>query len=303
LRGNYAPSTAPAPAHSVGRINPHAIRWRADLLSLAGQGVLLALLLLLYNAGRRLANGHIPEAFSNARQLWAWERFWRLPNELRLERWLLTHPALARTANFYYAHVHFPLTLAALVWLFLYRRELYRWTRDVLVVLTGAGLIVIFELPMAPPRMMTGLGFTDVAAAFGQSVYQGNSTANQYASMPSLHVGWAVLVAVALIRAGRGRGRWLWLAHPAATVFVVVATANHYWADVAAGAALLAIAVLARWALDRWPKRASIRYDHNAAGSRGPRLRRGPVDPDRSGSRRARRRRAERSTDTALPVR
>jgi hypothetical protein len=206
---------------------------------------MLALLLLLYNAGRRLANGHVAEAFSHARQLWAAERWLRVPNELALERWLLGHPWLARTANFYYAHVHFPLTLVALVWLFLYRRELYRWTRDVLVVLTGVGLIVIFEIPMAPPRMMTSLGFTDVAAAFGQSVYQGNTTANQYASMPSLHAGWAILVAVALIRAGHGRGRWLWLAHPAATVFVVVATANHYWSDVVAGAVLLGVAVLA----------------------------------------------------------
>jgi hypothetical protein len=49
--------------------------------------------------------------------------------------------------------------------------------------------------------------------------------------MPSLHVGWAFMVAVILIRATRSRWRWLWIAHPVLTFAVVVVTANHYWLD------------------------------------------------------------------------
>ena len=109
--------------------------------------------------------------------------------------------------------------------------------------MTTAGLLLIFAFPMAPPRMMTSLGFTDVAAVFGQSVYHGSTISNQYASMPSLHVGWAVLVACALVRAGRTRLRWLWLIHPLVTVLVVIGTAHHYWADALVGAALFAIAL------------------------------------------------------------
>jgi hypothetical protein len=219
----------------------------ADLPSLAralaGQFAIVAGLLILYGAGRHLAEGHTAQALRNARLLWSWERWWHVPAELALEHWFLAHPLVARTADVYYASVHFPLTFAALLWLFLYRRELYRWTRDVLAVMTAAGLMLIFAVPMAPPRMMTGLGFTDVAAVFGQSVYHGSTVSNQYASMPSLHAGWAVVVAVALVRAGRTPLRWLWLAHPIVTVLVVIGTANHYWADVLAGAALFAIAL------------------------------------------------------------
>jgi len=49
--------------------------------------------------------------------------------------------------------------------------------------------------------------------------------------MPSLHIGWAMLVAIGLIAATRSRWRWLWLLHPLVTVLVVVATANHWWLD------------------------------------------------------------------------
>jgi len=86
--------------------------------------------------------------------------------------------------------------------------------------------------PLAPPRMMPG--WVDTGVLLGQSVY-GPSTdsgvANQFAAMPSLHVGWAFMVAVFLIRATRSRWRWLWIAHPLLTFTVVVVTANHYWLD------------------------------------------------------------------------
>jgi hypothetical protein len=62
--------------------------------------------------------------------------------------------------------------------------------------------------------------------------------------MPSLHVGWALALAVGLIAATRSRWRWLWLIHPALTLLVVVATANHYWLDGIAAAVLLAVALL-----------------------------------------------------------
>jgi hypothetical protein len=212
--------------------------------ALAVQFAIVAGLLILNSTGRELAEGHTAQALRNGRQLWSWERRWHVPNELALEHWFLAHPFVAQTADLYYASVHFPLTFAALLWLFLYRHELYQWTRDVLAVMTAAGLMLIFGFPMAPPRMMTDLGFTDVAAVFGQSVYHGSTISNQYASMPSLHVGWAVLVATALVRAGRTRMRWLWLIHPLVTVLVVIGTANHYWADALVGAALFAIALL-----------------------------------------------------------
>jgi hypothetical protein len=194
----------------------------------------LLALLTLYRLGRTLADGHHALARRDAERVWSLERFLHLPGELPLQHVLLAHPHLAQVANAYYASVHFPLTGAVLVWLFLRRRRLYGRIRTTLVFMTANGLLIAFLYPLAPPRMMTDLGFVDVAARFGQSVYQGagESTSNQFAAMPSLHVGWAVLVAFALFRATRSRTlRWLWWAHPAITVAVVVGTGNHFWLD------------------------------------------------------------------------
>jgi hypothetical protein len=67
---------------------------------------------------------------------------------------------------------------------------------------------------------------------------------NQFAAMPSLHFGWALMVAIALVVATRSRWRWLWLLHPLLTLLVIVGTANHYWLDALAASALLALALL-----------------------------------------------------------
>jgi len=88
--------------------------------------------------------------------------------------------------------------------------------------------------PLAPPRMLAGIGLLDTAHLYGPAVYgspRSDAFANQYAAMPSLHVGWAVLVAIVAIRATRSHWHWLWLAYPAITLTVVVGTANHYWLD------------------------------------------------------------------------
>jgi hypothetical protein len=67
---------------------------------------------------------------------------------------------------------------------------------------------------------------------------------NQFAAMPSLHVGWALAIAVGLIAAGRSRSRYLWLLHPLITLLIVVSTANHYWLDGIVGSALLGVALM-----------------------------------------------------------
>ncbi|WP_309052032.1 phosphatase PAP2 family protein, partial [Streptomyces sp.] len=72
---------------------------------------------------------------------------------------------------------------------------------------------------------------------------EADSMANQFAAMPSLHFGWALMVAIGLIAATRSPWRLLWLAHPALTLLVIVGTANHYWLDALAATALLGAAL------------------------------------------------------------
>ena len=89
----------------------------------------------------------------------------------------------------------------------------------------------------------------DLAARYHQSVYDGlgKGITDQLSAMPSVHIGWAVIVAMAIVMVGRSRWRWLALGYPLITAYVVVATANHYWLDAVAGAALLgALFFLAR---------------------------------------------------------
>ena len=204
--------------------------------------VLVAALWVAYSLGRLAADGHVAAAYANADRVWDFERALRLPSEAGVQDLLLPSPTLVHAANGYYALVHFPATAAFLIWLYVRRPTHYHLARNALAGLTAAALVIHALFPLAPPRMLAETGLVDTGHLYGPSVYGApdtHSLANQYAAMPSLHVGWALLVAVTLIAVTRGRWRWLWLAHPAITILVVVATANHYWLDGIVAAALL----------------------------------------------------------------
>ncbi|SEQ19432.1 PAP2 superfamily protein [Streptomyces sp. yr375] len=208
--------------------------------------LLVAGLFLVYKFGRQLATGHTGEAFRNARDVWHVERWLHLPGEGAVQAPLLHGGGLAEVANTYYATVHFPVTVAFLVWLYLRRPAHYVWARRVLAALTAAALVLHLAFPLAPPRMLAATGLVDTARVYGPSVYgppQTDHLSNQFAAMPSLHFGWALMVAVGLIVATRSRWRWLWLLHPLLTLLVIVGTANHYWLDALVAGALLALAL------------------------------------------------------------
>lgn len=210
--------------------------------------LLVAGLFLLYKLGRQLATGHTAEAFRNAHHVWDWERALRLPDEGGVQSLLLHGDALVHVANTYYAAVHFPATAAFLIWLYLRRPGHYVWARRVMAAVTGAALVLHLVFPLAPPRMLGATGLIDTARVYGPSVYgppHADELSNQFAAMPSLHFGWALMLAIGLIVATRSRWRWLWLLHPLLTLLVIVGTANHYWLDVIAAAALLGLALAA----------------------------------------------------------
>ncbi len=212
---------------------------------------LMAVLYVVYQLGRVVAGEHASAAFHNAEQIWNIERWLRLPNEAAIQLWAWDWPELIRASNGYYAAAHFPLTIAVLVWIFVWRPAAYPWFRWALVILTTLGLVGHLVYPLAPPRMLTHHGLVDTGMLFGQSVYSppGTGIANQFAAMPSLHVGWAALIAIAVIVTTTTRWRWLALAHPVLTLLVVVVTANHYWLDGLVALGLLAIALWAVRAL------------------------------------------------------
>ncbi len=208
--------------------------WRARLLMIGREALLLGTMYAIYTIGRFVAAGHTGPAYSNAEFAIDLESRLGLPSEVHLQQHALAIPDLAQWANGYYAFVHFPFTFAVMLWLSIRRPAAYPRVRWAMIALTGLALIGHLLFPLAPPRMMAQYGWVDTGVRYGQSVYGAKpegGLANQFAAMPSLHVGWAVLMAIVLIMVTRSRLRWLWLLHPVVTVFVVVVTANHYWLD------------------------------------------------------------------------
>ncbi|MGP4023471.1 phosphatase PAP2 family protein [Actinomadura sp. 3N407] len=201
---------------------------------------LLAVLFAFYKWGRALFDHGPAEAMANAARLWEFQRSW-LPSEVDFQQWALGWDQTAFLANVYYVGMHFPGTALLLVWLYVRHRPSYGRVRNQLVALTAAGLVVHVLFPLAPPRL-AHIGAVDTMLTVGPSAYppEADGIANQYAAMPSLHIGWAILVAVTVVRVSRSRWRWVIAMHAPVTVLVVVVTANHYWTDGLVAAALLA---------------------------------------------------------------
>jgi hypothetical protein len=208
------------------------------------EAVLLATLFLVYSLGRQIAAKHTGSAFDHAHEVLALQNWLHLPNEASIQHAALKIPQLVEGSNLYYASVHAPLTAAVLLWLSIWRPKAYTHVRWTIVSVTALALIGHMVFPLAPPRMLPG--FVDTGLQFGQSVYgaeRSGGVANQFAAMPSLHVGWAALIALSMILITRTKWRWLWLAHPIITFGVVVVTANHYWLDGIVALLLLAVSL------------------------------------------------------------
>ena len=186
-------------------------------------------------------------ALSRARWIWHFERAIHLPSETAIQRLFLPHPLLIQFFNLYYDVLHFPVLIATLIWLFVWHRGRYGRWRTTLAAFTGISLLVQF-IPVAPPRMLAGTGLVDTAVIYHQSVYS-NATGfdpDQLSAMPSVHVGWAILVAIALITTVRSRWRWLAVLYPAMTTLAVIVTANHFWLDGIAAAIILLVVLAAQ---------------------------------------------------------
>lgn len=244
-RSTPSPTQPESGSHFALRANSPRRRLRsldASRPYLRESGIIAALYALWQLAGSVSLLG-AQSAFSRASLIVRIERDCGLPSEARLQRLILGHPVLEQVCNWYYASLHFAALGAVLLWLFVRHRHHYAGVRNVAVLITAASLLIQL-VPVAPPRLLPGSGMVDTAALFGQSVYVvGGISVDQLAAMPSVHVGWALLVAWAVVSVSDSAARWWMLAYPIATMFVVTATANHFWLDGIAAGALLALAI------------------------------------------------------------
>lgn len=224
----------PAPAQIVVVRRPRLVT------SFVFNVVALGGLWLAYSTIRQVTANSVRTARDNAHHLVAFQDWIGLPSEATVQRLLLPYEWVVRTANVYYIGFHFPSMILFLVWAMLWKRE---WMPRINVALIGStlvGLVIHLVYPLAPPRMLRVSGFIDTAKLFGPDPYAMgiSKAANEFAAMPSMHVGWALLIALAVIKILDTRWRWLIVIHPLTTAIVVVVTANHYWLDVLVGAVL-----------------------------------------------------------------
>jgi hypothetical protein len=217
--------------------NPTRLRGTAGN-DLARNIALISLLWLAYAAVRGITAGDLVTATENAHSIVELQAAVGLPSEQAIQQAVLDHTWLLRSANVHYLAVHFPLTVAFLGWAWRRHRASFARIRNALIATTSVGLVVHLAYPLTPPRMLRG--FVDTAAILGPDPYDLSISAgaNQLAAMPSLHVGWALLVALGIVSVGTTRLRWVALLHPLITLAVVVITANHYWTD-----AIVAVAI------------------------------------------------------------
>jgi hypothetical protein len=212
-------------------------------------GFELALWLALYPvylAIRGLSIDSYATALSHAHDLISVERSLSLFHEASLQDALAPFHGVLST---YYMFGFGPVVAATLVWLAFARPSLYRQFRTALFVAVGFAAVSYALLPVAPPRLVPDIGIADtvgLAAGHDTGSFGGIVPFNPYAAMPSMHVGWSLLVGIFGFRALRGNPlRWVFPLHPVLMAVAVTATGNHYFLDSAAGVAVVLSALVA----------------------------------------------------------
>ncbi|MFJ4472431.1 phosphatase PAP2 family protein [Streptomyces sp. NPDC089424] len=224
------------------------LRWWSEL-------PLILLVYACYSAGRLLARGDVTTAVDHGLAILRIEKALHLNAEHPLNRLFTSEAWIGIPADFWYASLHYLVTPALLIWLFRSRAVRYRAARTWLMTSTFIGLIGFTLMPTCPPRLLSaGYGFVDTMAQYSTyGWWAGEASAprglggmtNQYAAMPSLHVGWALWCGVILWRYGGTRlAKAAGVLYPLVTTIVVMGTANHYFLDAVAGAAVMGAGLL-----------------------------------------------------------
>lgn len=202
--------------------------------------LLIAVSYWTYSLIRNAVPAHKDTALRNAHWIWDAEQYLGLAVERSVNHGVNSVTWLIVGMNYYYATLHFVVTISVLVWLYRWHPGRYAAIRLVLFATTGVALVGFFFFPLAPPRLMPDMDFIDTVLVHHTwgSLASGNlaEVSNQYAAMPSMHIGWSTWCGITI--AALAGPRWvktLGVLYPVATLVVIVATANHFWLDAVGG--------------------------------------------------------------------
>ncbi len=168
----------------------------------------------------RLVRGQVFDqsaaAFEHARQIVDAEQALHLFFEPSLQNWAIGTGWVDDVGAWMYLNTHFVVTTCTLAFIYLFRNEHFYFVRNMFMVAMGLALAGYVLYPTAPPRMLPELGFADSVADFTgvSSDASVNALFNPYAAVPSMHVGFALMLAVPMIRMARRRwAKVLWAAY------------------------------------------------------------------------------------------
>ena len=250
------PSTDTAAAQNrrgfTGLLPHRMLRWRRPVWW--QELAIIAIGYWLYTMGRNAVPEQAEIALRHGHSVQHLQDVLHLNFELSFNHFVARTEWLAQMMDYYYATLHFIVTIAVMVWLFRKRSHVYRGARSVLVASTLLGLLGFYLYPLAPPRLLPNFDYVDTLAKFhtwgslaDPSVAQHS---NQYAAMPSLHIAWAMWCGIAIWAcAWRRWVRVLGLLYPVGTLLVIVGTANHFVIDAVGGALVLGVGFAIQWLL------------------------------------------------------
>ena len=231
--------STPGESRFVARLSLHSGRSseaRAALHELA----IVALAAISYVSVRAITEGSAERALANGRRLLRLEQALHLDWEQGLQSPLLGHPLLLELANTVYIWGFWPVLAGAAVYLYVRHREHYVVLRDAVFISGLIGFAIFALLPVAPPRLVDP-HLLDTIRAYSPHYRPAalSDVTNEYASLPSLHVGWTLLVAITVGAAHRRASAYAFaVLMPSAMALTVIVTANHYVVDVIVGGAV-----------------------------------------------------------------
>lgn len=213
-------------------------------------------LFMVYFLLRGLPPDRVATATANARRIIDIEQWLGIFREAAWQDAMLDSPALVDAANFTYLDLHMPLLVVMGYFYILADPRKHRLIRNT-ILLSAFAAVPIYQLfPVTPPRLLAsagyaGFGFVDTIPPEVRT--KPGALANWYAAVPSYHFGWIALGAAGVWWCWRA-----WTLRMAAVVFAawmwwaIVVTANHYFLDMVAGAAMVAVCFRLALGFERW---------------------------------------------------
>ena len=259
----------------------HRVYWWKEAIIVAAFYMVYSWTRNQFGSNKIAADGIPDQAFTNAVRVIRWETALDLFHEETVQAWFLPYRWFIQFWNTYYGTMHFIVTLGVFILLFTKRRDVFPQWRNTLAAMTALAIIGFAFFPLMPPRLLDepcpatdpssyggacmesserppdGWGFVDTLSEYGGPWSFDSETmasiSNQYAAMPSMHIGWSTWCAVAVWPLLKRRWMKVLVAlYPLATLFCIIVTANHFWLDGVGGLLAFGAGAMIGWGMHRW---------------------------------------------------